>query len=96
MVWQTMITRSDGRLAAPVIQTQIVIPAEKSRSAFSQECACAVNQGPVQMEKMRQAHGPFAVKSEERRLVGSNARKVLLANFPVCSYQSLCNGHALP
>jgi 1,4-dihydroxy-2-naphthoyl-CoA hydrolase len=35
MVWQTMITRSDGRLAAPVIQTQIVIPAEKSRSAFS-------------------------------------------------------------
>ena len=30
MVWQTKITRSDGRLAAMVIQTQIVIPAEKS------------------------------------------------------------------
>ena len=30
MVWQTKITRSDGRLAAIVIQTQIVIPAEKS------------------------------------------------------------------
>jgi 1,4-dihydroxy-2-naphthoyl-CoA hydrolase len=30
MVWQTKITRSDGRLAALVIQTQIVIPAEKS------------------------------------------------------------------
>ena len=30
MVWQTKITRQDGRLAALVIQTQIVIPAEKS------------------------------------------------------------------
>jgi hypothetical protein len=30
MVWQTKITRSDGRLAALVIQTQIVIPGEKS------------------------------------------------------------------
>jgi 1,4-dihydroxy-2-naphthoyl-CoA hydrolase len=30
MVWQTKITRNDGRLAALVIQTQIVIPAEKS------------------------------------------------------------------
>jgi 1,4-dihydroxy-2-naphthoyl-CoA hydrolase len=30
MVWQTKITRSDGRLCALVIQTQIVIPAEKS------------------------------------------------------------------
>jgi uncharacterized protein (TIGR00369 family) len=29
MVWQTKITRQDGRLAALVIQTQIVIPAEK-------------------------------------------------------------------
>jgi len=29
MVWQTRITRSDGRLCALVIQTQIVIPAEK-------------------------------------------------------------------
>jgi hypothetical protein len=28
--WQTKITRRDGRLAALVIQTQIVIPAEKS------------------------------------------------------------------
>ena len=27
MVWQTKITRSDGRLAAMVIQTQLVIPA---------------------------------------------------------------------
>jgi 1,4-dihydroxy-2-naphthoyl-CoA hydrolase len=30
MVWQTKITRKDGRLCALVIQTQIVIPAEKS------------------------------------------------------------------
>ena len=30
MVWQTKITRADGRLCALVIQTQIVIPAEKS------------------------------------------------------------------
>jgi 1,4-dihydroxy-2-naphthoyl-CoA hydrolase len=30
MVWQTKITRNDGRLCALVIQTQIVIPAEKS------------------------------------------------------------------
>ena len=27
MVWQTRITRSDGRLAAVVIQTQLVLPA---------------------------------------------------------------------
>ena len=27
MVWQTKITRSDGRLAALVIQTQLVMPA---------------------------------------------------------------------
>jgi uncharacterized protein (TIGR00369 family) len=30
MVWQTRITRDDGRLCALVIQTQIVIPAEKN------------------------------------------------------------------
>jgi uncharacterized protein (TIGR00369 family) len=30
MVWQTRITRDDGRLCALVLQTQIVIPAEKS------------------------------------------------------------------
>ena len=30
MVWQTRITRNDGRLCALVIQTQIVIPAEKA------------------------------------------------------------------
>jgi 1,4-dihydroxy-2-naphthoyl-CoA hydrolase len=30
MVWQTRITRNDGRLCAIVTQTQIVIPAEKS------------------------------------------------------------------
>jgi len=30
MVWQTRITRNDGRLCALVIQTQIVIPPEKS------------------------------------------------------------------
>lgn len=30
MVWQTKITRKDGRLCALVIQTQIVIPAEKT------------------------------------------------------------------
>jgi 1,4-dihydroxy-2-naphthoyl-CoA hydrolase len=30
MVWQTRITRSDGRLCALVIQTQIVIPAAKA------------------------------------------------------------------
>ena len=29
MVWQTKITRSDGRLCALVLQTQIVIPGEK-------------------------------------------------------------------
>ncbi len=32
MVWQTQITRNDGRLCAMVIQTQIVIPAEKKHS----------------------------------------------------------------
>ena len=30
MVWQTKITRGDGRLCALVLQTQMVIPAEKS------------------------------------------------------------------
>ncbi|MGC1357142.1 MAG: PaaI family thioesterase [Xanthobacteraceae bacterium] len=30
MVWQTRITRNDGRLCALVIQTQIVIPAGKA------------------------------------------------------------------
>ena len=30
MVWQTRITRSDGRLCALVIQTQIVIPAAEA------------------------------------------------------------------
>jgi len=30
MVWQTRITRSDGKLCAIVIQTQIVIPADKA------------------------------------------------------------------
>jgi 1,4-dihydroxy-2-naphthoyl-CoA hydrolase len=30
MVWQTKITRNDGRLCALVTQTQIVIPGEKS------------------------------------------------------------------
>ena len=30
MVWQTRITRNDGRLCAIVIQTQIVIPAGKT------------------------------------------------------------------
>jgi 1,4-dihydroxy-2-naphthoyl-CoA hydrolase len=30
MVWQTRITRNDGRLCALVMQTQIVIPAEKN------------------------------------------------------------------
>jgi 1,4-dihydroxy-2-naphthoyl-CoA hydrolase len=29
MVWQTRVTRNDGRLCALVIQTQIVIPADK-------------------------------------------------------------------
>jgi 1,4-dihydroxy-2-naphthoyl-CoA hydrolase len=29
MVWQTRITRNDGKLCAMVTQTQIVIPAEK-------------------------------------------------------------------
>jgi uncharacterized protein (TIGR00369 family) len=29
MVWQTRITRGDGRLAAVVTQTQLVIPAKK-------------------------------------------------------------------
>jgi 1,4-dihydroxy-2-naphthoyl-CoA hydrolase len=30
IVWQTKITRNDGRLCALVLQTQIVIPAEKT------------------------------------------------------------------
>jgi 1,4-dihydroxy-2-naphthoyl-CoA hydrolase len=30
MVWQTRITRNDGRLCALVIQTQMVIPGEKT------------------------------------------------------------------
>ena len=30
MVWQTRITRNDGQLCALVLQTQIVIPGEKS------------------------------------------------------------------
>jgi 1,4-dihydroxy-2-naphthoyl-CoA hydrolase len=30
MVWQTRITRNDGKLCAMVTQTQIVIPAEKA------------------------------------------------------------------
>ena len=30
MVWQTRVTRSDGRLCALVIQTQILMPAAKS------------------------------------------------------------------
>jgi 1,4-dihydroxy-2-naphthoyl-CoA hydrolase len=30
MVWQTRITRNDGKLCALVLQTQIVIPGEKS------------------------------------------------------------------
>jgi uncharacterized protein (TIGR00369 family) len=30
MVWQTKITRDDGRLCALVLQTQMVIPAEKN------------------------------------------------------------------
>jgi 1,4-dihydroxy-2-naphthoyl-CoA hydrolase len=30
MVWQTKITRNDGKLCALVLQTQIVIPGEKS------------------------------------------------------------------
>jgi len=29
MVWQTRVTRGDGRLAALVIQTQLVIPATR-------------------------------------------------------------------
>jgi uncharacterized protein (TIGR00369 family) len=29
MVWQTRITRSDGRVAALVIQTQLVLPATR-------------------------------------------------------------------
>jgi uncharacterized protein (TIGR00369 family) len=29
MVWQTKITRGDGRLAAIVTQTQLVLPAKK-------------------------------------------------------------------
>jgi 1,4-dihydroxy-2-naphthoyl-CoA hydrolase len=32
MVWQTRITRNDGRLCALVIQTQIVILPEKAKS----------------------------------------------------------------
>jgi 1,4-dihydroxy-2-naphthoyl-CoA hydrolase len=32
MVWQTRITRNDGKLAAMVTQTQLVIPAGKSGS----------------------------------------------------------------
>jgi 1,4-dihydroxy-2-naphthoyl-CoA hydrolase len=31
MVWQTKITRNDGRLCALITQTQIVIPDEKSK-----------------------------------------------------------------
>jgi 1,4-dihydroxy-2-naphthoyl-CoA hydrolase len=30
MVWQTRITRNDGRLCALVIQTQIVMPPDKA------------------------------------------------------------------
>lgn len=33
MVWQTKVTRSDGRLAAMVIQTQLVIPATREAKA---------------------------------------------------------------
>jgi len=33
MVWQTRITRNDGRLCALVTQTQIVIPDERSKKA---------------------------------------------------------------
>jgi 1,4-dihydroxy-2-naphthoyl-CoA hydrolase len=33
MVWQTKITRNDGRLAALVIQTQLVIPAPREPKA---------------------------------------------------------------
>jgi 1,4-dihydroxy-2-naphthoyl-CoA hydrolase len=33
MVWQTRITRNDGKLAALVTQTQLVIPAGKSGSS---------------------------------------------------------------
>jgi acyl-coenzyme A thioesterase PaaI-like protein len=29
MVWQTRITRADGRLAAMVTQTQLVMPGKK-------------------------------------------------------------------
>ncbi|HTV38425.1 MAG TPA: PaaI family thioesterase [Xanthobacteraceae bacterium] len=32
MVWQTRITRNDGRLCAIVTQTQIVIPSEKAKT----------------------------------------------------------------
>ena len=32
MVWQTKITRNDGRLCALVTQTQIVIPSERNKS----------------------------------------------------------------
>lgn len=32
MVWQTRITRNDGRLAAVVIQTQMVLPATRESS----------------------------------------------------------------
>jgi 1,4-dihydroxy-2-naphthoyl-CoA hydrolase len=32
MVWQTKITRNDGRLCALITQTQIVIPDERSKS----------------------------------------------------------------
>jgi uncharacterized protein (TIGR00369 family) len=32
MVWQTKITRNDGRLCALVIQTQLVLPAEKAKA----------------------------------------------------------------
>jgi hypothetical protein len=30
MVWQTRITRADGKLAAMVTQTQLVMPGKKS------------------------------------------------------------------
>src|SRR6202451_2658530 len=38
MVWQTRITRNDGRLCALVTQTQIVIAREKSERRAAPEC----------------------------------------------------------
>ena len=32
MVWQTKVTRSDGRVAALVIQTQLVLPATREHT----------------------------------------------------------------